>query len=72
MDKPSDRFGARIAYLPSGMLLVQQTKYSEDKRRHVLDHFSPGDKIERHVKMKDDIGIATAVRLAVEGKLTKS
>ena len=68
----SGRHGARIAQLTDGrtkVLLVEQTRFSESKRRYVIDHREDKSKIERHVNWDDAQALADAVRLACEGKL---
>jgi len=66
-----ERFGARIAFMPPDYVLIQQTILSEKHGRHII-HKVEGDKTERHVRLEDDAGIGAAVRLAMQGKLTRS
>ena len=62
--RKEQKYGARVFFLPGGVVLVKQTVKSAYSGYYVID----GHK-EKHVDPGDDRLLGEAVRLAGQGKL---
>ena len=68
----NNKYGVRIYPLDSKVILVKQTIKKAGSPRYVVDTMVDGDHREAHVDINDDHNIAEAVRIALNGGLTRS